>query len=84
MALSGDSFRPAPYLRNGHLQTILASSSFRAWGNNPMCDGAAEMIIEASGGVRLLGLYSPQKSNSSKGNPGMGVFTLIESVTVCL
>ena len=67
MVLSGDSFRPAPYLRNGHLQTILASSSFRAWGNNPMCDGAAEMIIEASGGVRLLGLYSPQKSNSSKG-----------------
>lgn len=67
MVLNGDSFRPAPYLRNGHLQTILASSSFRAWGNNPMCDAAAEMIVEASGGVRLLGLYSPQKSNSSKG-----------------
>ena len=67
MALSGDSFRPAPYLRNGHLQTILASSPFRAWGNNPMCDAAAEMIIEVSEGIRLHGLYSPQKSNFSKG-----------------
>jgi hypothetical protein len=25
--LTAESFRPAPYLRNGHLQTILASSS---------------------------------------------------------
>ena len=67
MMLTADSFRPAPYLRNGHLQTILASSPFRAWGKNPMCDAAREMIITASGGVRLLGFYSPQKSQKSKG-----------------
>ena len=61
------SFRPAPYLRNGHLQTILASSSFRAWGKNPMCDAAQEMTITTSGGVRLLGFYSPQRSHQKKG-----------------
>jgi predicted alpha/beta-fold hydrolase len=62
MILTAESFRPAPYLRNGHLQTILASSSFRAWGKNPMCDAAREMVIETPGSVRLLGFYSPQKS----------------------
>lgn len=65
--LTAESYRPAPYLRNGHLQTILASSSIRAWGKNPMCDAAREMVIETFAGVRLLGLYSPQKSKKSKG-----------------
>lgn len=67
MMLTAESYRPAPYLRNGHLQTILASSAFRAWGKNPMCETAREMIITTSGGVRLLGFYSPQKSIKSKG-----------------
>ena len=67
MMLTAESYRPAPYLRNGHLQTILASSSFRAWGKNPMCEAAREKIITTAGGVRLLGLYSPQKSLKSKG-----------------
>ena len=52
MMLNTESFRPTPYLRNGHLQTILASSSFRAWGKNPMCDAAREMIITTSGDVK--------------------------------
>jgi hypothetical protein len=67
MMLMAESFRPAPYLRNGHLQTILASSSLRAWGKNPMCDAAREMTITTSSGVRLLGFYSPQKSYKNKG-----------------
>ena len=67
MMLNTESFRPAPYLRNGHLQTILASSSFRAWGKNPMFDAARKMIITTSGNVRLLGFYSPQKYKKSKG-----------------
>ena len=67
MMLTAESFRPAPYLRNGHLQTILASSSFRAWGKNPICDAAHELIIKTSGDVRLLGFYSPQKYNKGKG-----------------
>jgi len=65
--LTPESFRPAPYLRNGHLQTILASSSLRAWGKNAMCDASREMIITTSGGVRLLGFYSPQKFKEPKG-----------------
>jgi len=65
--LTAESYRPAPYLRSGHLQTILASSSFRAWGKNPMCEAAREKIVITRGGVRLLGLYSPQKSIKSKG-----------------
>jgi predicted alpha/beta-fold hydrolase len=67
MMLTAESYRPAPYLRSGHIQTILASSPFRAWGKNPMLDAAREMIVDTPGGVRLLGLYSPQKSNNSKG-----------------
>ena len=67
MMSNTESFRPAPYLRNGHLQTILASSPFRAWGKNPMCEAAREMIITTSGDVRLLGFYSPQKFKKSKG-----------------
>ncbi len=67
MMLTTESYRPAPYLRNGHLQTILASSPFRAWGKKPMCDAAREMIITTSGGIRLLGYYSPLKSKKSKG-----------------
>ena len=67
MMLIAESFRPAPHLRNGHLQTILASSSFRAWGKNPMCNAAREMMISTPGGVRLLGFYSPQKSHKNKG-----------------
>ncbi len=32
-----------------------------------MCDAAREMIMTTSGGVRLLGFYSPQKYKKSKG-----------------
>ena len=61
------SFQPSWYLRNGHVQTILASSPFRAWGKNPMCDAAREMIIKTPEGVRLQGYYSCQKSKMAGG-----------------
>ena len=32
-----------------------------------MCDAAREMIMTTSGGIRLLGFYSPQKSKKSRG-----------------
>jgi predicted alpha/beta-fold hydrolase len=64
MMLTTETFRPAPYLRKGHLQTILASSSFRAWGRNPMCDAAREVVVATSGGVRLLQKYSDFNSAS--------------------
>ena len=65
--LTAESFRPARYLRNGHLQTVLASSSFRAWGKNSMGNAARDMVVETSEGVKLLGSYAPQKSRQSKG-----------------
>jgi predicted alpha/beta-fold hydrolase len=67
MAITSEPFRPAWYLRNRHLQTILASSSMRARGQNPMTEAAREMVVTTSGGVRLLGFYSPQKSKKSNG-----------------
>jgi predicted alpha/beta-fold hydrolase len=65
--LTADSFRPARLLQNGQIQTILASSPFRAWGRNPMLAAAQERIIETPPGVRLLGAFSPHESNRSKG-----------------
>ncbi len=65
--LTSNSYRPALLLRSAHLQTILASSKFRAWGKNPMLDAAQEMILETSDGIRLLGFYSPHKSQNAKG-----------------
>ena len=60
--LTGESFRPARYLRNGHVQTILASSSVRAWGKNAMRDAAREVILTTRDNIRLLGFYSPQRT----------------------
>ena len=67
MMQTQDAFRPAPYLRNGNVQTILASGPFRAWGKKPMCDVAQEVILETGEGVRLLGYYSRRQSNQTKG-----------------
>ncbi len=65
--LTGESFRPARYLRNGHVQTVLASSPFRAWGKNPMRDAAREVILTTRDKIRLLGLYSPQSAKKAFG-----------------
>ena len=49
----------APFwLRNGHLQTFLASSGFRARGANPMLEAARDVILGADDGIRLLGSHS--------------------------
>jgi predicted alpha/beta-fold hydrolase len=61
------SFQPSWYLRNGQVQTILASSPFRAWGKNPMCAAAREMIIKTPQGIRLQGFHSRQKSDMAAG-----------------
>ena len=65
--LTGESFRPARYLRNGHVQTFLASSSVRAWGKNAMRDAAREVILTTRDKIRLLGLYSPQSTEKAAG-----------------
>jgi predicted alpha/beta-fold hydrolase len=65
--LIGDSFRPTRYLRNGHVQTILASSPFRAWGKNSMRDAARQVILTTRDKIRLLGLYSPHHAQKTVG-----------------
>jgi hypothetical protein len=53
--LISNSFVPPLLLRPAHIQTLLASSTIRAWGNNAMREAAQEMILETPDGVRLLG-----------------------------
>jgi predicted alpha/beta-fold hydrolase len=52
------SFRPAACLRNGMLQTILASAKFRASGPNAMRSASRDVVLTTSGGVRLLAARS--------------------------
>lgn len=60
-------YRPPFYLRNGLLQTLLASLHLRAAGANPMAAASREVILEAAGGVRLLGAHSPQAAAPRRG-----------------
>ncbi len=64
---AADVFRPAWCLRNGHVQTVLASSSLRARGQNPMRNAARQLILTTPAGVRLQGFYSPQPDDRSRG-----------------
>ena len=60
--------RPAPFwLRNGHLQTFLASSALRARGANPMLEAAGDVILEAGDSIRLLGSHSRHTGKVPKG-----------------
>ena len=60
-------FTPVFPLRNPHLQTVLASLKLRARGENPVRAQAEETIIDAGGGVRLLGYRSAQPRGRSRG-----------------
>ena len=62
-----DSFQPPFFLKNAHLQTILASSKLRTLGANTMRDAARKEIIETPAGVKLLGYHSVQKDSQAKG-----------------
>jgi hypothetical protein len=57
-------FQPAPWLRNPHLQSILASSSLRRWlrrGPRMALErSAVEHILDCGNGVRLQGFHSRQ------------------------
>lgn len=65
--VASNTFQPAPYLRNAHVQTILASSRVRALGKNPMVDASQKRILDAGDGVRLLGFHSPHPGRQAKG-----------------
>ena len=62
-----DHFKPKPWARNPHLQSIFSSLRIRAMGKNPMADCATEMIIDAGDGVRLLGYLSRQLRGEPRG-----------------
>ncbi len=53
-----DPFRPPFFLRPPAIQTILASSRFRALGGNPMVTASRETILTTENDVRLLGYMS--------------------------
>ncbi|MBW2411022.1 MAG: alpha/beta hydrolase, partial [Deltaproteobacteria bacterium] len=65
--LTSNSFRPPVIIRSAHVQTILASSKFRARGKNQMHDAARETIIETDDGTRLLGFHSTRTAGPAKG-----------------
>ena len=65
--LAPEFIQPPLIMRSAHVQTILASVKFRARGQNPMRDAAREQIIETDEGIRLLGFYSVQTSDTPKG-----------------
>ncbi|ADK84477.1 alpha/beta hydrolase fold protein [Desulfarculus baarsii DSM 2075] len=54
-------------LRGPMIQSILASSRLRVRNGHAMDRGAREVIVDAGGGVRLLGYHSPQPGRSAKG-----------------
>lgn len=60
-------FMPPRWLRGMYAQTILASSRLRTLGRDPMLDASYEVLLDAGGGVRLQGFYSPQHSGRAKG-----------------
>ncbi len=59
----GKHFAPPPYLRNGHVQTMLNSMKLRRLfihrQAGQMLGAATPCILDCGGGVRLMGLYSP-------------------------
>lgn len=62
-----DGYQPPLFLKNAHLQTILASSKLRTLGPNTMQDMARKQIIETAEGIKLLGYHSVQTDGQAKG-----------------
>lgn len=62
-----DPFRPQPWARSPHIQTIFGSLKMRVWGKNEMTDVSQEVIVDAGSGVRLLGYHSRQHMQQAKG-----------------
>ncbi|NPV03418.1 MAG: alpha/beta fold hydrolase [Syntrophaceae bacterium] len=66
-AIPQRTFSPVFPLRNPHLQTILASLRVRARGDNPLRTHSEETLVDAGGGVRLLGFQTLQPRGRSRG-----------------
>jgi predicted alpha/beta-fold hydrolase len=62
-----DQFKPSPWARSAHLQTIFGSLRLRLRGENPMLNTSREILIPAGDGTRLLGYHSRQTDRPAKG-----------------
>ena len=62
-----DGFDPPHFLKNAHVQTVLASSRLRTLGSNIMRDVSRQKIIDTAGGIKLLGHHSVQGGRQAKG-----------------
>lgn len=60
-------YTPPLLLRNGHIQTFLASSPLQALGSNPMQAAARAEIVVTDNGARLLGVRSRRTVVRPKG-----------------
>ncbi len=61
------TFIPPACLRNPHIQTVLSSLKIRTLGQKELDLQARQIIIDAGGGVRLLGFYTGQRGSSARG-----------------
>lgn len=61
------NFKPKPWVRNPHLQTIIASMRFRNIRKRLMLYVSREIIVEGNDGVRLMGYHAGQAFRPSKG-----------------
>lgn len=66
-SLSSGRFEPPFCLKNGFVQTVLASARFRARGCRAVGAAASEVILESRQGVRLLGFLSAHTEPTGKG-----------------
>jgi predicted alpha/beta-fold hydrolase len=62
-----ETFHPPGFLKNGLLQTLLASSRIRTIGNTSILRGSRCVVLKSDGGVRLKGFYTPQAHETPKG-----------------
>ncbi len=65
--LNETKFNPKPWVRNPHLQTIIASLRFRNMRKQSIIYHSREIIVEGNDGVRLLGYHARQTFRASKG-----------------
>jgi len=58
-----ETFRPPPWLRGRHLQSVLPSLALRRWWilrrAAPLIGASRELVLDCGGGVRLLALHAP-------------------------
>jgi uncharacterized protein len=65
--MQATSFQPPLYLKNAMIQTLLASLRIRAWWKRSMLRTEKQVILPIDGGIQLMGYYSPQAGERSRG-----------------